>query len=90
MDTDELKVNVIIPANQEQGFKLTWLPSTVCLIGLGFSGCDEDDDGTLDDKPPLSPPTPPLALPPTGALISDCDDESGRSRWWRCKGVWWW
>ena len=77
--------DVIPSANQEKWFKLTWLPSTVCLIGLGFSGCDEeDDDGALDDTPPLA------ALPPTGPLISDCDDENGRSRWWRCKGVWWW
>ena len=70
--------------SREYGWELkqTWLPSTVCLVGLGFTVVEEDDDGGvgLDDTP--SPPLP----TPTWRPISDCDDEKGRSRLWRWSG----
>ena len=39
---------------------MTWLPSTVCLMGRGFRGLEEDDDdGGLDDSLPRTTRTGP-------------------------------
>ena len=57
----------------------TWLPSTVCRVGLGLT---VEEDGGL---PPGA--SSPGCLRTAGPASSDWDDEKGRSRWWRWSGV---